>query len=96
MTGETETPLQRSLDAIDRMRRRILTVGWFVVVATLAMYARLAYLHRTTDNLEPLLGGSVAALTFLIAWATFAIVLTITRATKRILRAIELSAQTKL
>ena len=96
MTGETETPLQRSLDAIDHMRRRILTVGWLVVVATLAMYVRLAYLHRTTDNLEPLLGGSVAALTFLIAWATFAIVLTITRATKRILRAIELSAHTKL
>jgi hypothetical protein len=53
------------------------------------MYARLAYLHRTTDNLEQLLGASVTALTFLIAWAAFAIILTTTRTTKRILRAIE-------
>jgi integral membrane sensor domain MASE1 len=51
--------------------------GWVVVVATLGMYARLAYLHRTSDNLERLLGASVTALTFLIAWAAFAIILTI-------------------
>jgi hypothetical protein len=95
MAHETDTVLQRSLDAIDRMRRRVYTTGWVIVVATLAMYARLAYLHRTTDNLERLLGASVAALTFLIAWAAFAIVLSITRATKRILHAIELSVQSK-
>jgi len=56
------------------------------------MYARLAYLHRTTDNLGQLLDASVTALTFLIAWAAFAIILTIIRATKRILGAIEIAS----
>lgn len=95
MSHETDMALKRSLDAIDSFRRRIYAAGWVVVVGTLAMYGRLAYLHRTTDDLERLLGGSVAALTFLMAWMTFAIVLTITRATKRILRAIELSGQAR-
>jgi uncharacterized BrkB/YihY/UPF0761 family membrane protein len=91
MSHKNETTLQKSLDAIDSMRKRIYATGWIVVVATLAMYARLTYLHRTTDNLERLLGASVTALTFLIAWAAFAIILTVTRTTKRILRAIEIS-----
>jgi hypothetical protein len=91
MSHKNEMTLQKSLDAIDSMRKRIYAAGWIVVVATLAMYARLAYLHRTTDSLERLLGASVTALTFLIAWAAFAIILTVTRTTKRILRAIEIS-----
>jgi hypothetical protein len=95
MNHENETALQKSLDAIDSFRKRVYAAGWVVVVATLGMYARLAYLHRTSDNLERLLGASVTALTFLIAWAAFAIILTITRTTKRILRAIEISSHTR-
>jgi hypothetical protein len=37
----------------------------------------------------------VTALTFLIAWAAFAIILTVTRTTKSILRAIELTSRRK-
>jgi hypothetical protein len=92
MTHEKETALQKSLDAIDSFRKRVYAAGWVVVVGTLGMYARLAYLHRTSDNLERLLSASVTALTFLIAWAAFAIILTITRTTKRILHAIEISS----
>jgi len=55
MTHEKETALQKSLDAIDSFRKRVYASGWVVVVATLGMYARLAYLHRTSDNLERLL-----------------------------------------
>ena len=95
MLHDKKTTLQKSLDAIDRIRKRIYAAGWIVVIATLAMYARLAYLHRTTDNLEQLLDASVTALTFLIAWAAFAIILTIIRATKRILRAIEIASPTR-
>jgi hypothetical protein len=91
MNHDLETPLRKSLDAIDRFHRRVYGLGWITVVATLGMYARLEYLHRTTDNLERLLGASVAALTFLIAWVAFAIILIIIRATRRILRAIELA-----
>jgi hypothetical protein len=94
MSQDVETTLKRSLDAIDGFRRRVYAGGWIVVVGTLGMYARLAYLHRTTDDLERLLGASVAALTFLIAWTAFAIILTTTRTTKRILRAIELLSRT--
>jgi len=93
MSNENETALQNSLDAIDSLRRRTYFLGWVVVIATLAMYTRLAYLHQASDNLERLLGASVTALTFLIAWATFAIILTLTRTTKRILRAIEISSR---
>jgi hypothetical protein len=90
MTKQEETALQKSLDAIDSFRKRIYAAGWVLVVATLGMYARLAYLHRSTDHLERLLSASVMALTFLIAWAAFAIILTVTRCTKRILHAIEI------
>ncbi len=93
MSNETGAALQRSLDAVDRFRRRVQLAGWLVVVSTLGLYGRLAYLHRTTDNLERLLGASVTALTFLIAWAAFAIILTITRTTKSILRAIDVASR---
>lgn len=92
MAVEPDTVLRRSLDAIDRFRRRILISGWVVVAATLIIYGRLAYLHRATDNVERLLEMSVAALTFLIVWVAFVIILTIIRSTKSILRAIELSS----
>ena len=94
MSDETGAALRKSLDAIDSFRKRVYVTGWVVVVATLGVYARLAYLQRTSDNLERLLGASVTALTFLIAWAAFAIILTVTRTTKSILRAIELSSRT--
>jgi len=92
MAHESNAVLKKSLDSIDSFRRRIVVAGWIVVVATLGMYARLAYLHRTSDSLERLLGASVTALTLLIAWVAFSIILTITRTTKSILRAIELSS----
>jgi len=33
---ETETPLRKALDAIDRMRMRVLPGGWLAVIVTLA------------------------------------------------------------
>ena len=91
MSPETDATLRKSLDAIDSMRRRIHAVGWLVVVLTLGAYGHLAYVERISDNLERLLGASVLALTCLIAWATFAIVLIVVRMTKRVLRAIDLA-----
>ena len=91
MSPETDTVLQKSLDAIDSMRRRTHAVGWLVVIFTLGAYAHLAYVQRVSDNLERLLSASVLAVTCLIAWATFAIVLIVIRMTKRVLRAIDLA-----
>jgi hypothetical protein len=93
MAHEVVTPLQKSLDAVDRIRRRVYALGWIGVVATLAMYARLAYFHRTSDNLERLLGASVAALTCLIAWIAFAIILIILKTSNRILRAVQFASK---
>jgi RNA polymerase sigma-70 factor, ECF subfamily len=93
MSHETGDALQRSLNAIDSLRRRVYLLGWIVVAATLGVYLRLAYLHRTSDNLEQLLGASVAALTFFITWVGFAVILIVTRTAKSILRAIDLSTR---
>ena len=90
MSQETDTVLQKSLDSIDAFRRRVYAAGWFMFVVTVGMYARFFYVQRTSDNLEGLLGASLAALTFVIAWTTFAVILTVVRMTKRVLRAIEL------
>ena len=92
MSHETTATLQKSLNSIHNLRRRVYLGGWIVVVVTLGLYGRLGYLHQTTDDVERLLGASVTALTCVIAWAAFAIILVVTRATKSILRAIDLSS----
>ena len=88
---KTDTALRKSLDAIDSMRRRIYVVGWLVVVLTLGAYAHLAWVERVSDNLERVLSAAVLAVTCLIAWATFAIVLVVVRMARRILHAIDLA-----
>ena len=93
MSQETDMALRKSLDAIDSMRRRIYTVGWLVVLLTLGAYAHLAYVQRVSDNLERLLSAALLAVTCLIAWATFAIVLVVVRMARRILHAIDLALQ---
>lgn len=91
MSPETDLALRKSLDAIDSMRRRIYLVGLLVVAFTLGAYAHLAYVQRVSDNLERVLSAAVLAVTCLIAWATFAIVLVVVRMARRILHAINLA-----
>lgn len=85
-----ESPLRRSLDVIDTMRRRTQILGWIVVAVAIAAYARLAWVQQTHD-VERILNASVLALTTLIAWVSFAVILITTRMTRRILRAVELA-----
>jgi hypothetical protein len=92
MTAHSETALRKSLDAIDSMRNRVLIGGWLAVAVTLGAYWHLYYVERHSDSLERLLMSSVTALTCLIAWAAFAIILIVMRMTKRILRAIDLAS----
>jgi len=91
MSPETDMALRKSLDAIDSMRRRIHGVGLLVVVLTLGAYGHLAWVQRVSDNVERLLSAAVLAMTCLVAWATFAIVLIVVRMAKRILHAIDLA-----
>ena len=91
MSQEPETALRKSLDAIDSIRRRVLVGGWLAVVVTLGAYAYFYYVLRTSDNIEKIIGASVTAVTCLIAWAEFAVILIVVRMTMKILRAIDLA-----
>ena len=92
MPENVESPLRHSLDVIDAMRRRTQLFGWVVVVVALAAYGHLAWVQRS-HNVERILNASVLALTTLIAWVSFAVILIMMRMTRRILRAVELAVR---
>jgi hypothetical protein len=88
-----EDVLKRSLDAVDRHQKRLLWAAGALAVV-LAMFA-FFQLHGRTDDVRK----SIAALMFVMAlwtsiWA-LVIVLQITVATKRILRAIDLASKSR-
>ena len=87
MSDELESTLGRSLNAIDNIRRRVLAGGWLAVAVTLAAYGYF--------SVSPTIGTAVAAITCLIAWVGFAIILIVVRMTKRILVAIDLLARSQ-
>jgi len=91
MSQESESALRKSLDAIDGIRRRVLMGGWLAVVVTLGAYGYFYYVLRTSDNLERIISASLLAVTCLIAWAEYAVILIIVRMTMKILRAIDLA-----
>jgi predicted neutral ceramidase superfamily lipid hydrolase len=93
MSEGTEMPLRNALDAIDGMRVRILMGGWLAVLITLGAYGRFYWVLRHSDSVGKIIDASLLALTCLIAWATFAIVLIVVRMTKKVLQAIDLSAR---
>lgn len=92
-TGET---LRKSLDAIDSVRRRVLAGGWLAVVVTLGAYVHFYRVMNAGRSVETLVGAAVLALTCLIAWAEFAVILIIVRMAKRILRAIDVAMNSGL
>lgn len=91
MSAESESALRRSLMIIDSIRRRVLLGGWAAVVITLGAYAYFYYVLKTSDNIERIISASVTALTCLIAWAEFAVILIVVRMSMKILRAIDLA-----
>jgi hypothetical protein len=91
-SSEPETPLGRSLDAIDAMRRRMFLAGSLTIAGTIAAFCWLGAVARTSTDVKHVVVLAVLALTCVIAWSTFALAIVIVRMTKRILRAIELTA----
>jgi hypothetical protein len=91
MSQDTESTLRKSLAAIDSIRRRVLAGGWLAVIVTLGAYVYFYYVLRTSNDIEKIISASVTALTCLIAWAEFAVILIIVRMTMKILRAIDLA-----
>jgi len=92
MTHDHEVRLQKSLDSIDNLRRRMLWTGWLVAALNVCAYLWLDHVARTTDSPKRIIMAAVVALTFMIATSTFAIVTFLLRLAKRILRAIDAAA----
>jgi hypothetical protein len=91
MSKETEPALRKTLDAIDGIRRRVLVGGWLAVVVTLGAYVYFYHVLRTSEDLGKIVSALLTALTCLIAWAEFAVILIVVRMTSKILRAIDLA-----
>lgn len=92
MTDQNEEVLRRSLDAVDRHRKRVI-IGFIVTMAfVLAAFLNGAYAART-GNVNVF---THAVMIVIVLWTTavgIMIVLQITVMTKRILRAIELASR---
>lgn len=89
--SEENAALRKSLNAIDTIRRRVVAGGWVAVVVTLGAYWYFYHVLQTSHDVGRLISTSLGALTCLVAWVGFAIILTVMRMTSRILRAIELA-----
>jgi hypothetical protein len=92
MSQETENVLRRSLDAVDRHRRRL---TWVLAIASAAVaweFYRLAEVKPTGD-VPGMIVQAVMVLFFCILGLAVLIVFQLTIATKRILRAIELASR---
>ena len=87
----SDAALRKSLDAIDGVRRRMLLGGYLAVGGTFGAFFWLDHVARTSANVKSVLMAAVLALTFVIAWSTFALAVFILRMTRRVLRAIEVA-----
>jgi hypothetical protein len=91
MSQGIETILQRSLDAVDRHRRRL---TWLLAIAGLTVaweFYRLAQIAPTGD-VPRMIVSAVMVLFFSILGLGVLLVFQLTIATRRILRAIELAS----
>jgi len=92
MSQETENVLRKSLDAVDRHRRRLM---WLFAIAGLTVaweFYRLAQIKPTGD-VPGMIVDAVMVLFFWTLGLVVLIVFQLTVATKRILRAIELASR---
>ena len=103
MSQESETVLRNSLDAVDRFRRRAIAgvaVLFIVTVFTLGSLMGAAAAQVGSNGVEfvgqaKMLFTSATAQMIVVTLCTVVVALYITRMTKTILRAIELSSKDK-
>ena len=93
MPDETGEMLRRSLDAVDRHRKRLLVgLGVAVVLLLLTFIMGASAAHNGTSALQAFLAHFVMLLIWMTG-LTLVVIIQITVMTKRILRAIELAAR---
>jgi hypothetical protein len=91
MSEETENVLRRSLDAVDRHQKRLIGA---IIVATVLLTVAFFRLHSgRMGDVRTAIAASMVVLAFWTSGLALAIVLQVTVATKRILRAIELTSK---
>ena len=92
MSQDPETLIRKSLDAVDRQRRRL---TWLLAIAGVTVaweFYRLAAVKPTAD-VPTMIVDAVMVLSFWTLGLVVVIVFQLTIATKRILRAIDLASK---
>lgn len=92
MSQEPENVIRRTLDAVDRHRRRLYWLFAIVSVTVAWEFYRLGGM-RPAGNVPGMIVAAVLALSFWTLALTVVLVFQLTVATKRILRAIELATR---
>jgi len=97
MTEEMETILRRSLDAVDRSQRWQMTgLVIFLLLVLLHLFAFMAAVHGghgAEGASSRAIGMGIFSVLLMVVACTFGITFFISRMTKRILKAIELSSK---
>jgi uncharacterized membrane protein YhaH (DUF805 family) len=92
MSQENENVLRRTLDAVDRYRRRLF---WMLAIVSVTVgweFYRL-FEVKATGNVPGMIVAAVLVLSFWTLGLTVLLVFQLTIATRRILRAIELASR---
>jgi hypothetical protein len=92
MSYESEPVLRKSLDAVDRHRKRLLAAAFIIVLPQLWAFHTLANASQSGDVRRMIL-AAVVILCFWSVMCVFVVVFQLTIATRRILRAIELATR---
>lgn len=91
MSEDTETVLRKSLDAVDRHQRRLIAA---VVGTTILLMVAFFRLHAgRMGDVRTAIAASMVVLAFWTSGLALVVVLQIAVATKRILRAIDLTSK---
>jgi hypothetical protein len=91
MSRENETVLRQSLDAVDRHQKRLI---WAVIIVTVLLTLGFYRLHAgRMGDVRTAIGAAMVVLAFWTSGLALVIVLQITVATKRILRAIDIMSK---
>jgi hypothetical protein len=94
MSQELDATLRKSLDDVDRIRKRQRAAMVFFMLAFVAAVIWLAHLSRSSStDVRTVLGAAVFVIAAELGYCTFALTLHISRMTRRILKAIELSSK---
>ena len=97
MTEEMETILRRSLDAVDRSQKWQMTgLVIFLLLVLLHLFAFMAAVHGghgAEGASSRAIGMGIFSVLLMVVACTFGITFFISRMTKRILKAIELSSK---